>query len=225
MGSKPLALVVDDNINNIQLVESYLKSFGYEYFSTINPLEVEDIINYKMPDVLLLDLNMPQEHGTETLKRLKSQEEFKDIPVIILTAETSDETLATCFHLGASDFITKPISEVVLKARLNSVLKIKNLTEENVQIEKLATVNAMIVTANHHLNQPLTVIKGHIELLETFSKDKFTEREEKHFKAIHQGIKRIQSIIEKLSKLKKIRFTTYTNGVNMIDIEKIDDEL
>lgn len=222
MKTKPLALIVDDNVNNIRLIEHYLKSFDYDYFSTTNPLEIEDIISYKTPDIIFLDLNMPQEHGTVTLSRLKKHKEYDDIPVIILTAENDEEVLAGCFERGASDFITKPVNEVEFKARMDSVLKIKRLTAEVVELERKATANAMVVTANHHINQPLTVLKGHLELLQSFHRQEFTEKAEKHFEAIHSAIKRIQDIIIQMQNIDDVEFKPYTQGINMIEIEKKD---
>jgi CheY-like chemotaxis protein len=218
--SRPLALVVDDNVNNIRLIETYLSLFGYDFFSTTNPLEVQDIIDYKRPSIIFLDLNMPQEHGTVTLEKLKSVDKHKSIPVIVLTAENSEDVLSKCFNLGASDYITKPISEIELKARMDSVLKIQKLTDEVVALERKATAHAMVVTANHHINQPLTVLKGHVELLQVFGKDQFTEKSNKNFEAIHSSIKRIQEIITQMENIENIEFTSYADGINMIDIEK-----
>lgn len=219
--SKPLALIVDDNVNNIRLIESYLQSFDYDYFSTTNPLEIEDIIDYKRPDILFLDLSMPQEHGTETLKRLKANDKYAEIPVLILTADTNEDVLALCFQLGASDFLNKPVNEVEFRARMDSVLKIKQLQTEVVELEKKATMNAMIVTANHHINQPLTVLKGHVELMEAIVlTDEQKEKSKKHLDSIHSAIKRIQEIIDQMKNVDNVEYKSYTDGIDMIDIEK-----
>ena len=100
------------------------------------------------------------------------------------------------------------------------VLKIQTLTNEIVLLERKATATAMIVTTNHHINQPLTVLKGHVELLQVFGKDQFTDKSNKHFDAIHTSIKRIQEIISQMEEIENIEFTSYADGISMIDIEK-----
>jgi len=116
-------LIVDDERTVIQQVDSLLESFGYksDFIPKANflikKLETETF------DLILMDINMPGIDGITALKMIKENHHYKDIPVIMMTADTSEQTLENCFIHGAADFITKPIQELVLKSRVKSVIE------------------------------------------------------------------------------------------------------
>lgn len=121
----PKILIVDDELHIVQQVKEVLSSYHYSsgYISRAEVLIPR--LKAEKFDLILLDINMPGRDGLSVLSELKSQHEFKDIPVIMLTGEDSDTLLAKCFEHGAIDYITKPIKEVILKARIQSALAIQ----------------------------------------------------------------------------------------------------
>lgn len=132
-------LVIDDEPANLQQVKAHLVSFGYE--ASILPradflfkrLESESF------DLILLDINMPGMDGITALKKLKESPDHQKIPVIMLTGETNDTLVSQCFEIGASDFITKPISPLTLKARVETAISAKRNTEELEKLVELRT--------------------------------------------------------------------------------------
>ncbi len=138
---KPKVLIVDDTAENIQVLMETLKDH-YTIVAAINGDKAIKIAQTEpRPDLILLDIMMPEMDGYEVCRKLKSDESTHTIPVIFVTAksEVEDETLG--FELGAVDYITKPFSIPVVKARVKAHLDLKRLRDlEVIQREKLQTL-------------------------------------------------------------------------------------
>ena len=131
-------LIIDDDKNVIEHISILLKSFGYKPDFITRPELVMKRLEYKLVDLILLDINMPGIDGITLLKELKEDTRFKDVPVIMLTADTDNETLEKSFKAGADDYITKPVSELVLKSRVKSGIdRYKNLQKIKMQVEEI----------------------------------------------------------------------------------------
>jgi putative two-component system response regulator len=117
---------VDDGPINIKVVQKHLQLAGYRQFiTTTDSTRAMDLICQEHPDVVLLDIMMPQVSGLEILEKLRQTEEFVDLPVIILTAANDQDTKLTALRLGATEFLEKPLDAVELQTRLRNVLTVK----------------------------------------------------------------------------------------------------
>ena len=122
-------LIVDDEPSNIQLLMELL-SFDHKILVANNGEKALKIAAAdKRPDLILLDVVMPEMDGYEVCRQLKANEATKDIPVIFITARGSEDDQAKGFELGAVDYITKPFSNVVIKARLRTHLGLKQKSD------------------------------------------------------------------------------------------------
>ena len=137
---------MDDNKYNIDLLEEILFENGYENILIARTgSEALHIINEKEPDLVLLDIMMPDMDGYEVCSILQHGKETSDIPVIMVTAKTTSEDLKQGFNVGAFDYIKKPFDEVELITRVHSALKLKQSTDEikakNIELLSLARQN------------------------------------------------------------------------------------
>ncbi|MCB9493985.1 MAG: EAL domain-containing protein [Desulfobacteraceae bacterium] len=126
---KEKILIVDDTPANIEIMGEILKE-DYEISVAVNgetALEIADSLN--SPHLILLDIMMPEMDGYEVLKRLKKNPSTREIPVIFVTAKIEDEDEALGFSLGACDYIRKPFSSEVIKARIKSQIDLRNYRE------------------------------------------------------------------------------------------------
>jgi two-component system phosphate regulon response regulator PhoB len=123
MDYSDLILVVDDEADILNLLDYNLKKGGFKVISAKDGPEAIDLATKERPDLILLDIMLPNMEGTEVLRRLKAGDSTRNIPVIMLTAKGEEIDKIVGFELGAEDYITKPFSprEVVLRAR--AVLK------------------------------------------------------------------------------------------------------
>jgi PAS domain S-box-containing protein len=136
-------LIVDDDPTFVHLLTNLIASFGETPISAMQGANFFQIIKDESIDLILLDIYMPIVSGLTLIKQLKSHKEFKHIPVIMITGSNNVNMMTECFEAGASDFITKPISPVVLQARLTSILEkqkdIIRLTQEISERKKAET--------------------------------------------------------------------------------------
>jgi putative two-component system response regulator len=135
---RPTILVVDDADENLMIMESILaKEYSLKLFNQAK--EALDYAFSNPPDLILLDVMMPEIDGFEACRRLKANPKLADIPVIFITSKNEDEYEEMGFSVGASDFIHKPINAPILVARVKTHLKIKfvmdYLRKENVRLQ------------------------------------------------------------------------------------------
>jgi putative two-component system response regulator len=133
-------LIVDDEERNVRLLEGFCKSLGYKTVTAENGAEAIEIAGREMPDLILMDVMMPEMNGFEATQKLKSDEKTRNIPVIIITALTSREDRLRGIAAGADDFLTKPIDLEELSLRVRNNLKLKEyhdfLRNHNIVLEK-----------------------------------------------------------------------------------------
>jgi DNA-binding response OmpR family regulator len=117
-------LIVDDSETNLVLLEAILEDDGFNVQKAFSAREAQEFLHKSIPDIILLDLLMPNENGFDLLKKLKVNKEFMDIPVIIVTAFANNENKVIARELGAIDVIEKPINIPDFLLKVNNALTI-----------------------------------------------------------------------------------------------------
>ncbi|MCE3233444.1 MAG: pleD 2 [Rickettsiaceae bacterium] len=128
MGSR--ILVVDDLLPNRRLLEAKLKGEYYDVTTADSGAKAIELATANPPDVILLDVMMPEMDGFETCKLLKKHPKTSDVPVVMVTALTDVEDRVQGLNAGADDFLTKPINDLALFARIRSLVRLKSMTDE-----------------------------------------------------------------------------------------------
>ncbi len=123
-------LVVDDVLHNVKLLEAKLSSEYFEVLTAMNGIDALEIIEKEQPDIILLDVMMPGMDGFEVCRRLKANPVSAHIPVIMVTALDQPKDRLTGLEAGADDFLTKPIQDLPLFARVRSLVRLKVLMDE-----------------------------------------------------------------------------------------------
>ena len=159
----PLILVVDDNQDNTLLMWELLTSRGYRVDTAGSAEEAEDKIDAQIPDLLLLDVVMPGKSGYQLCRQLKDDPETRLIPVVMITGLSDREDKVRGIEAGADDFLNKPIFPEELFARVKSLLKLKEFTDELDNAEAVLCTLGLSVEAR----DPYT--EGHCERLSQFA--------------------------------------------------------
>jgi len=156
----PLILIVDDLPQNLQVLGSILRKQNYQVAVATNGVQVINMIDNIDPDLILLDVMMPEMDGLEVCERLKCIPEKKGIPIVFLTAKTEIEDIVKGFELGAVDYVTKPFNATELLARVKTHIELKRnrdiilelltaLEEKNKILEELAVTDSLTRIYNH----------------------------------------------------------------------------
>ncbi|OGU65234.1 MAG: response regulator [Ignavibacteria bacterium RBG_16_36_9] len=217
-------LVIDDLPENVFILQDRLMQEGYEVITAYDGQGGIEKAYSTLPDLILLDVMMPDISGFEVCKILVSDDRTKHIPIILVTARAGAEDTKEGLEAGAFDYIKKPFNRVELMARVKSALKLSDANQQLLEIEKRTTYIATIVTANHKIKQPLTLlsltsaaIKKELEKDEV-SKESILNR----IKYIDAAIQDISDVLNKLNSITNPELSDYAKDVKMIRVEGED---
>jgi putative two-component system response regulator len=156
---KQLILVVDDKLMNTELLKELLGSRGFRTVAAQSAAAAEAEIRREAPDLILLDVVMPGKSGYDLCRELKEDSKTRLIPIVMITGLTDREDRLKGIEAGADDFLTKPISSEELFARVSSLLKLKEFTDE------LETVDSVLCTLGLSVEARDPYTEGHCERL------------------------------------------------------------
>jgi len=206
MSAAPTILIVDDQPINVQLLKRKLEREGMRVAAAYSGIEALDLVRKDKPDLILLDVMMPDMDGIEVCQRLQASDDTRSIPVIFVTARTSKEGKIEGLNVGAVDYITKPIDLDETLARVQTQLRFVAINREMLDLQRrlvdarrASTIGAVTQGIAHNLNNLLGVVMGHLDLIKAYY-DK-PEQVKKNAHHVEEAIGRIVSIIKQLSLL------------------------
>lgn len=215
-------LIVDDNPDNVLLLDKILSREGYETLKAYTGKDGLDLAVREIPDLILLDVMMPDMDGITVCRELTSTDRTNNIPVILVTAKTAPEETNEGFLAGAMDYIKKPFDRVDLLARINSAIKTKENQKLKLEYEKMKMFAATVLTANHEIKQPLTLISLSSSAIkrelakESVSKEAIINK----IASIEGAIKEIANILEKMNEIKTPSIANYSKDIQLIELKK-----
>ena len=160
---KSRVLVVDDISQNLQVVGTMLRAEGYHVTPATSGSQALERAQSRPPDLILLDLMMPDMNGLEVCRRLKTDPSTREIPIIFLTASNEMEHLVKGFEAGAVDYVTKPFNAPELLARIRTHLELKHARQQLREMNN--EKNEFMGIAAHDLRNPLGAITGFAEII------------------------------------------------------------
>lgn len=191
-------ILVDDSLVSLQFAKAYLRELPEvtDIILCQDPVQVQNIIDQENIDIILLDVIMPQISGFDVLEKLRSDENYNSIPIIMLTSLTDRESYMKCFELGANDYIAKPIKKDDFYARVKVAIRTRKhyldlrelvalTTQQNLklkesnaklldaknslmQAEKMAAIGQLAAGIAHEINNPVGFVSSNLESLKTY---------------------------------------------------------
>lgn len=235
--NKTLILIVDDTPRNLQLLAEILYDAGYEVAIAQNGKIALELLTEIQPELILLDIMMPDMDGFTACKIIKSNPKHKDIPIIFLSAKTDADSIVNGFQIGAADYVTKPFNSVELLARVKThlslrtkELELKELnqhleeriierTEElntaNTKLEKLDVSKSYFIgLLAHELNTPITGIQtSSLLILESTSQESVKELAQITYDSA-QRLKKLASATSLISQLQLNKYPVMIEDTN-----------
>ena len=147
-------LIIEDAPANIQTLSAILKEIGYQLSIATNGRQALEVLNRVRPDLILLDIMMPEMDGFETCRQIKASAAWREIPIIFLTAKTETADIVRGFELGAVDYVAKPFNAPELLARVNTHLTLDHLHRENQRL----LLNVLPATIAEKLKKQTSII-------------------------------------------------------------------
>ncbi|MFI5335961.1 MAG: response regulator [Opitutales bacterium] len=202
----PKILVVDDQPINVQLLKRKLEREGMTVITAYSGQEALNLVAADKPDLILLDVMMPDMDGIEVCQRLQAEDDTRSIPVIFITARTSKEGKIEGLGVGAVDYITKPIDLDETLARVQTQLRFVQINRELVDLQRrlgesrrAATIGAVTQGIAHNLNNLLGVVIGYVDLIKAYhDKPELVKKNAQH---LDDAVSRIVNIIKQLTNL------------------------
>lgn len=213
-------LLVDDQPSNLHALGSLLSKDYDLVVATSGPQALKIAQGDQRPDLILLDVMMPEMDGHEVCRQLKANSATADIPVIFVTALDSDEDLQEGFTLGAVDYITKPLRPHVVHARVDNQIKLlaKALELEKAKDEVEASnreLEQFAYAVSHDLRQPLRMISSYLGLLKRSLKEGLNKDQQEFIDTAVKGASRLDGMILGLLNYSRV-------GRKGADFKKID---
>ncbi|MCI0744747.1 MAG: ATP-binding protein [Verrucomicrobia subdivision 3 bacterium] len=220
-GNLPKLLVADDEPDMLRFLKSQLSSH-YQVIEAVDGQQAVEKASQFLPDVILLDMMMPEKDGLQACKEIHERAATQTIPIILLTARADEETKLKALSMGASDFLPKPFSTTELHVRIknlvesysyqrklskqntvleNTIEQLKETETQLVQTEKLASLGRMSAGIIHEINNPLNFATTGLYTLRNKVRFIAPEEQEEYaeiLKDVEEGIKRVKTIVSDL---------------------------
>ncbi|WP_373000441.1 response regulator [Sulfurimonas sp.] len=210
-------LIVDDNRVNILVLENLLEDEGYtSIISAMSALEAYDILKNNSIDMILLDVMMPQIDGLEACKTIRQNPNYNHIPIIMITADITDETLKKSFEAGANDYLNKPVNITNLKVRIESQFMNAHKDALILNQNRLLAVNETVQMLAHQWRQPLSIISTiTMDIAVAYEFDELTsEHLDKSLENINHAVQELSKTLDEFRQISNIEKTASLNNIN-----------
>lgn len=210
-------LVVEDDAITRKMVTAILEHEGYTVQASCDGKQCLESMAQHPPDVVLMDIKMPEMDGIEACRRIREDLDLAAVPVIFVTGCTDDQTLEAAFDAGGRDYIRKPVNRIELLARLRLMQDLQQTEKKRLEAEKLKVVLETAGGACHQLNQPLQYLLGAVQILmmDLAQDDKMYP----HLDTIREKIEQLGGITRKLAEITRYRTKTHSGGQHILDID------
>lgn len=209
--------MIDDDRNLPDILSIKLAKLDLSIIAAYDGERGIELIKENQFDLTLLDMRLPGISGIEVLKTIRTQLDPFQLPILMLTSNEKSALIIESLNSGANDFISKMAPWEVKLARIETQLALKDLYNKGLRTKELETLNSLIITYNHEINNPLSVAFTGIELIE--KKENLTNNE--YLRKVHNSLERIRDVlkkIEKVSETSEIEYEEYTSSSNMVKI-------
>ena len=203
--TKAKLLIVDDSSSNRTAISYWLSDENYEVLHASSGESAIKIIERFIPDIILLDYNMPVMYGIEVCQKIRANKELPFIPIIMMSS-CSKEVNILALEQGADEFIAMPVSPIELKARLKAMLRLKlavsesiELVKQNKKLQELDKIKSNFVSkVSHELKTPLQAILGYTDILLNGLQGELNYPQKLMVKQIQEGGDQLLNIINQL---------------------------
>lgn len=199
-------LLVDDDEVNSFVVSEKIKKKGLDIVVLNDPSQFEEVFEREKPALVILDLIMPKVSGLDILASLRKRFNTNELPVIIMTSRDEPMQVVDALEAGANDYIAKPVNIEVATCRIKVQLAQVELVQQLLDKKELEAINAMVVTYNHEINNPLQISLGCLHSI------KRGKNNEENLDLLENSLMRIRDMVLKIreaTERDKVEYVSY----------------
>lgn len=202
---KTKLLIVDDSNNNREAINYWLGEENYELLHASNGISALKICETFIPDIILLDYNLPDIDGIEVCQKIRANKSLPFIPIIMMSSYAPEATVIA-LEQGADDFIIMPMQPAELKSRIKATLRLKEaiyesveLSKENKKLQELDKIKSNFISkVSHELKTPLQAILGYTDILSGGLQGELNHPQKLMTKQIHDAGEQLLNLINQL---------------------------
>jgi signal transduction histidine kinase/HPt (histidine-containing phosphotransfer) domain-containing protein len=227
MNTPPSIFIIDDEPKNFDAIQSLLIDEKYTFSYAISGRRAIERLKRFQPDLILLDVMMPDMDGIEVCKFIKASSQWESIPIIMVTSLTEKKDLARCLAAGADDFISKPVDVIELTARIASMLRIKchydrlQIAKEQSELATKAKADFLAVMS-HEIRTPINGILGATQLLTTTN---LTLEQQKYLRTAEVSSEILLAVVNDILDFSKIDAGKLILEQHSIDIHTVIQDI
>ncbi|MBC7713694.1 MAG: response regulator [Rhizobacter sp.] len=187
-------LIVDDDQINSRILSQRLKKRGFAVTCVESGKECLETLLNDTPDLIMLDIVMPEMTGMQVLQYVRTVYSSIDIPIIMATSKDDVTDIVDSLKLGANDYLQKPVNIDIAEARINAQINAVRNYRDAMEKKEVESINNLIATYNHEINNPLTIAFG---LVRKAKKEESLE----YFDRIQDALKRVSNIVKEIERI------------------------
>lgn len=230
--NKPKLLIVDDSSNNRAAISYWLSDDNYEILHAMDGLSALKIVETFLPDIILLDYNLPGIDGIEVCQRIRSNSKLPFIPIIMMSS-CAPEANIMALEQGADEFIVMPINPSELKSRIRAMHRLKKavsesieLSKQNKKLQELDKIKSNFLSkVSHELKTPLQAILGYADILLEGLQGELNYPQKLMVKQMKDAGDQLLNLISQLLEYESIEKSEFLVSKDIICIENIFDYL
>ncbi len=222
-------LIVDDKLENLQVLEKNLSRREVDVSSATSGRQAFELVETDLPDLILLDISMPEMNGYEVCKKLKENPDTKDIPIIFITARALPEDIIKGFEAGAVDYVTKPFYSSELISRVFTHLELKRsrdiIKKQNEELKYLNdSKDKFFSIIAHDMMNPFTILMGFSNILHMKYDVMSDAKRKESISVLKSTCERVVNFLENLLKWGRVQLNKVECDPQKISLDKIFDD-
>jgi DNA-binding response OmpR family regulator len=216
-------LLVDDQQDILRLISRRLEINGFKTVLTTKGAECFELALLHKPDAILLDIMMPDANGLDLCRLIRNNPETCHIPILLVSGRILPQDVQDGFSAGASDYIKKPFEQAELIERVRQAIKQEQMRASQLEAESSKTYAATVVSANHKLKQPLTLISLSVTSIRRMLTKQTVDKVamEQKLDAINAAVGQIAEMLDALAQINKPEFEKYIRDITMVNVDHL----
>lgn len=208
--------IIDDEEELTRLLKMRMEAAGYEAHTFNRPLEALAALEHTTPDLLIVDLMMPEMDGIELCKRIRDIPRFKTVPILMLTACYQQPERVRGFECGIDDFMNKPYDAKELMTRIGNLLNKRSVHQQQLESERLRILQETAVAVSHEVMTPLTALSLSLSNVKRYNTKADVDDD---IDIMAQALSNIEALVYKLQRVTNVATEEYIDGISMINVD------